>query len=109
MCNTIRIFGWPPQRRRLCHYGGHAHGTGPGAAMHAATCPSGFSLGRTYADPDTITEFYDARSPILKMTIPATALAVLAHLAKDYGKPFILSCIGFQQAMDRQQPESGHT
>ena len=40
--------------------------------------------------------------------IPATALAVLAHLAKDYGKPFILSCIGFQQAMDRQQPESGY-
>ena len=54
-------------------------------------------------------EFYDR--PIAypeNDAIPATALAVLAHLAKDYGKPFILSCIGFQQAMDRQQPESGY-
>ena len=54
-------------------------------------------------------EFYDY--PIAypeNDAIPATALAVLSHLADAYGEPFILSSVGFQQVMDRQQPESGY-
>jgi glutathione S-transferase len=54
-------------------------------------------------------EFYDR--PIAypeNDEIPATALAVLTHLAEAYGQPFILSSLGFQQAMDSQQPPTGH-
>lgn len=54
-------------------------------------------------------EFYDY--PIAypeNDAIPATALAVLSHLADAYGEPFIRSSVGFQQAMDKLQPASGY-
>jgi glutathione S-transferase len=41
-------------------------------------------------------------------TIAETAMAFLRHLAQQYGKSFVLSTLAFQQAMDEQQPESGH-
>ena len=53
-------------------------------------------------------EFYDR--PIAYPEhdeVPATALAMLKHLTEAYGQPFILSSLGFQQAMDSQQPASG--
>lgn len=53
-------------------------------------------------------EFYDR--PIVYPEhdeVPATALAMLKHLAEAYGQPFILSSLGFQQAMNSQQPASG--
>ncbi len=39
--------------------------------------------------------------------VPETALAMLRFIADNYGQPFVLASLAFNQAMARQQPQSG--
>ncbi len=40
--------------------------------------------------------------------VPDTALAILAHIAEEYGETFVMSVMAFNQSMARQAPRPGH-
>ena len=41
--------------------------------------------------------------------VPPTALALLRHIGDEFGVPFVLGCLAFNQAMSRGAPQPGET
>ena len=65
--------------------------------------------GSTYATEIQSPEFHDY--PIAypaEDEIPKTALAFVRHLLSQYSKPFVLSSLALQQAMEAANPAAGH-